>query len=85
MRVARAPQCYALSRGAIKDRLGSAAEEAAVPLLVHANTVRNRVKRAEDILGRDLSLHEDKVILGLAAFVWLRRQTKGSSLDFRRR
>ncbi len=70
--------CYALTRGSIKDKLGSAAEEAAVPLFVHANTVRNRVKRAEEILGRDLSLQEEKVILGLAAFVWLRRQTKGS-------
>ena len=75
--------CYALTRGVIKDKLGSAAEEAAVPLFVHANTVRNRVKRAEDILGRDLCLQEEKVILGLAAFVWLRRQTKGSNLDFR--
>ncbi len=74
--------CYALTRGSTKVGLGSAAGETAVALGIHANTVRNRVRRAENVLDRDLSLQEDKVVLGLAAFIW-RRQNQGFKLDSR--
>lgn len=42
-------------------------------LFVHENTVRYRMRRAQQILGRDLSSPEERVALGLAAFAWLRK------------
>ena len=42
-------------------------------LFVHENTVRYRMRRAQQILDRDLSSPEERVALGLAAFAWLRK------------
>ena len=42
-------------------------------LFVHENTVRYRVRRAQQILGRDPSSPEERVALGLAAFAWRRK------------
>jgi DNA-binding PucR family transcriptional regulator len=61
--------CYTLA-------LGSAAE-AARRLFVHANTVRYRMRRAEQVLGHDLSSPKDRVAMTLAAFVWLRHNEQG--------
>lgn len=47
--------------------------EVARRLYVHENTVRYRVRRAEQLLGRDLGSSKERITLGLAAFVWLRR------------
>lgn len=47
--------------------------EVACRLYVHENTVRYRRRRAEQLLGRDLSSSRERITLGLAAFVWLRR------------
>lgn len=46
--------------------------EAAQRLYVHENTVRYRVRRAAQILGRDPGSPKERVTLGLAAYVWLR-------------
>ena len=46
--------------------------EVARRLYVHENTVRYRVRRAGQLLGRDLGSSRERVTLGLAAFVWLR-------------
>ncbi len=48
-------------------------EEVSRRLYVHANTVRYRTRRAEEILDRDLTLPKERVAANLAAFVWLRR------------
>ncbi|ABG05274.1 Regulator of polyketide synthase expression-like protein [Rubrobacter xylanophilus DSM 9941] len=59
--------------------LGSA-EAAADRLFVHPNTVRYRLRRAQHLLGRDLSEPKERTALGLAAFVWLRdRDGRGAS------
>lgn len=47
--------------------------EVARRLYVHENTVRYRVRRAEQLLGCDLGSSKERITLGLAAFVWLRR------------
>jgi DNA-binding PucR family transcriptional regulator len=47
-------------------------EEAAEHLFVHPNTVRYRVRRAEQLLGRELGAPKEKAALTLAAFVWYR-------------
>jgi DNA-binding PucR family transcriptional regulator len=39
---------------------------------VHENTVRYRMRRAGEILGRDLGSSRERVAFGLAAFAWLR-------------
>lgn len=53
--------------------LGST-EAAAGRLFVHPNTVRYRLRRAQRLLGRDLSDPKERTALGLAAFVWLRNR-----------
>lgn len=57
--------CLALALGSSR----AAAER----LFVHENTVRYRVRRAEQILGRDLERPKERTALSLAAFAWLRR------------
>lgn len=52
--------------------LGST-EEVSKRLYVHANTVRYRIRRAEQVLDRDLTLPKERVAANLASFVWLRR------------
>ncbi len=44
-------------------------------LFVHENTVRYRLRRAQQILDCDLTSSKDHVAFGLAAFAWLRRGT----------
>lgn len=56
--------CLALTSGS--------AGEAAKDLFVHENTVRYRLRRAGEILGKDLSSPKERTALILAAFVWLR-------------
>lgn len=51
--------------------LGSV-EEAAKQLFVHTNTIRYRMRRAEQILGRDLNSPKDRTAVILASFIWLR-------------
>ena len=41
-------------------------------LFVHANTVRYRMRRAEQILGHGLASPKDRVAMTLAAFIWVR-------------
>ncbi|CAA9485241.1 MAG: hypothetical protein AVDCRST_MAG12-1762 [uncultured Rubrobacteraceae bacterium] len=60
--------------------LAAGPKEAARQLFVHPNTVRYRVRRAAEVLGRDLESPKEKTALSLAAFVWLRR---GESTDSR--
>lgn len=48
-------------------------EAAAERLFVHANTVRYRMRRAEALLGRNLSSQKDRTALSLAAFIHSRR------------
>lgn len=50
-------------------------EEVAERLFVHANTVRYRARRAEEILGRDLTKPKERAAACLAAFVWLHRHS----------
>lgn len=49
--------------------LGSA-QAVADQLAVHANTIRYRLHRAEDILGRDLNSPKEQTAMILAAFIW---------------
>jgi DNA-binding PucR family transcriptional regulator len=37
------------------------------------NTIRPRVAKAEEVLGRKLNIPKDKAELSLAAYIWLRR------------
>lgn len=62
--------CVALTEGP---------QAASKKLFVHPNTVRYRLRRAEDLLKRDLSSPRDRTALSLAAFVYLRRSS-GSPL-----
>ncbi|BBL79704.1 hypothetical protein RxyAA322_15580 [Rubrobacter xylanophilus] len=55
--------------------LGSA-EAAAGRLFVHPNTVRYRLRRTQQLLGRDLSDPKERTALSLAAFVWLRARDR---------
>lgn len=48
-------------------------EEVANRFHVHTNTVRYRVRRAEQILGVNPDLPKDRTATNLAAFVWIRR------------
>ncbi len=48
-------------------------EEAAEKLFVHPNTVRYRMRRAQEILDVDLTQPKQRTAMGLAAFAWLRR------------
>lgn len=48
-------------------------EEVAERLFVHANTVRYRARRAEDILDSNLTKPKERAAACLAAFVWLHR------------
>lgn len=57
--------CLALTSGST--------EEAAGRLFVHANTVRYRLRRAEEILDKDPSLPKERTAMCLAAFAYLRR------------
>ena len=57
--------------------LGSVVE-AAKRLYVHPNTVRYRVRRAEQILNRTLDSPTDRTALNVAAFVWSRRYANSS-------
>ncbi len=50
-------------------------QEVARRLYVHANTVRYRSRRAEEILGRDLAVPKERAAATLAAFVWLQRRS----------
>jgi hypothetical protein len=45
-------------------------EEVANRLHVHPKTVRYRIRRAEEILGKDLNSPTDRTALSMAAFVW---------------
>lgn len=47
--------------------------EAAKELYVHPNTVRYRMRQAEDILCADLAVPKERTALCLAAFIWLGR------------
>jgi hypothetical protein len=49
-------------------------EEVANRLHVHPKTVRYRIRRAEEILGKDLNSPTDRTALSMAAFVWTSRQ-----------
>ena len=51
------------------------ASEVSRRLFVHENTVRYRLRRAQQILDCDLTSSKDHVAFGLAAFAWLRRGT----------
>jgi hypothetical protein len=62
--------CHALA-------LGSTAEAARL-LFVHENTVRYRVRRAQEILGSDLGSPKEKTAMTLAALVWLRRRSSAT-------
>jgi DNA-binding PucR family transcriptional regulator len=53
--------------------MGSA-EEVANRLYVHPKTVRYRIRRAEEILGKKLDSPIDRTALRMAAFVWISRQ-----------
>ena len=59
--------------------LAAGPEEAAKRLFVHANTVRYRMRRAAEVLGRDLDSPKERTALSLAAFVWLRRDRSADS------
>lgn len=48
-------------------------EEVSKRLFVHTNTVRYRTRRAEQVLGHDLTLPKERIGASLAAFVWLQR------------
>ncbi|QYJ17264.1 hypothetical protein Rxycam_03106 [Rubrobacter xylanophilus DSM 9941] len=64
--------------------LGSA-EAAAGRLFVHPNTVRYRLRRAQQLLDRDLSDPKERTALSLAAFVWLRaRDRRRTSVTLQR-
>ncbi|MGH3085965.1 MAG: helix-turn-helix domain-containing protein [Rubrobacteraceae bacterium] len=52
-------------------------EEASEKLFVHPNTVRYRMRRAQEILASDLALPKERTAMSLAAFAWLRRFGKG--------
>lgn len=63
---------------ALKLTLGSQ-EAVAKRLFVHTSTVRYRIRRVKQILGKDLSSAEDETALKLAAFVWVRRNGSSNS------
>jgi DNA-binding PucR family transcriptional regulator len=65
--------CHALA-------LGSTAQAARL-LFVHENTVRYRVRRAEEILGKSLASPKERTAMTLAALVWLRRRSSGEAPD----
>lgn len=52
---------------------------AAKRLFVHVNTVRYRMRRAAEVLGRDLDSPKERTAFSLAAFVWLRRDRSADS------
>src|SRR5699024_9296004 len=43
-------------------------------LYIHSNTVRDRVKRAKELIQLDLSKPENNIALQLAAYTWLYHQ-----------
>lgn len=56
--------------------LGSA-QAAANQIAVHTNTIRYRLRRAEEILGTDQSSPKEHTALALAAFIWARFHKEG--------
>ena len=51
-------------------------EQVANRLHVHPKTIRYRIRRAEEILGKDLNSPTDRTALSMAAFIWTSRQRK---------
>jgi sugar diacid utilization regulator len=58
--------------------LGSA-QAVSEQLDVHVNTVRYRLHRAEELLGRDQTLPKEQTATSLAAFIWLSQHTRRQS------
>lgn len=52
--------------------LTSGSDEAAKRLFVHPNTVRYRMRRANQVLGRDPDSPKERTVMSLAAFIWSR-------------
>lgn len=59
----------------LAQTLGSV-QAAAEQLAVHVNTIRYRLHRAEDILGRDRASPKEQTAMALAAFIWRRFHTE---------
>ncbi len=58
----------------LKQTLGSA-QAVADQMAVHANTIRYRLHRAEEILGTDQASPKEHTAMALAAFIWKRSHT----------
>jgi DNA-binding PucR family transcriptional regulator len=58
----------------LAQTLGSA-QEVAEQLGVHVNTIRYRLRRAEDLLGTDQTSPKEHAAMVLAAFAWQRFHT----------
>ena len=63
----------------LAQTLGSA-QAVAEQLGVHVNTIRYRLRRAEDLLGTDRASPKELAAMMLAAFIWQRFHTTGQTL-----